>query len=68
MLLGQSWVSKVHELRGAGGGRQHSCCSKQTGELLAVAVSICKPNIHITFMMKTVHVYFRLLTRVSHSE
>lgn len=68
MLQGQSWVSKVHELQGAGSGRLRSCCSKQTGEPLAVAVSICKPNVHKTFMMKTVHAYFSLLTRVNHSE
>lgn len=66
MLPGQSWVSKVHELQGTGSGRQPSCCSKQTGEPLALTVSVFKSNIRKTLIAGTVHrcdVYFSLLTR-----
>lgn len=60
MLQGQSWVSKVRELQCTGCGRQHACCRKQTGELLALTVSILKPKIHwpITFTAETMHCHF----------
>lgn len=40
MHQGQIWVSRVHELLGTSVDRQRQACNRQTGDLLALAISV----------------------------